>query len=71
MHYILCIANNWVGSIGRFRLIVDRKTPENLVGLCRPGKLRKISPTWFESIARDFTPHDDLAVPFITDLPRD
>lgn len=62
--YILTTANNWKGPIGRFRLVLDKLRPETLVSLCATG-LRKISPTQFEMVKKDFVPQKDLAVLFV------
>jgi len=67
LRYVLTTANNWRGPIGRFRLTVDKGTPEALVSLCLDG-LRKTSPTTFAWEATGFVPEDDLAVLFLAPL---
>lgn len=59
--YVLTTGANWAKPIGSFRLIVDKGAPKNLVSFCASG-VRKIAPTQFEVVYRDFTPKDDLHV---------
>lgn len=59
--YILTTANNWFGPIKKFRLVVDKGTPDSLVSFCGTG-VRKISPTQFEMTATDFIPEKDLEI---------
>lgn len=61
LEYVLVTAANWNGPIGRFRLVVDKEAPENLVSFCANG-VRKINPTQFEFTASQFTPTSNLAV---------
>lgn len=69
LRYVLTTANNWRGPIGRFRLTVDKGTPEALVSLCLDG-LRKTSPKTFVWEATGYVPGDDLAVLFLAPLPE-
>lgn len=59
--YVLKTARFWNGPIGKFRLVVDKEKPENLVAFC-PASARKISPTQFEWSAGNFVPDRDLDV---------
>ena len=60
--YILTTGGNWGGgSIGRFRLVVDKGSPDNLVSFCGDG-VKKIGPTTFEMVAEDFWPDRELEV---------
>nr|WP_321463112.1 DUF4424 family protein [uncultured Cohaesibacter sp.] len=59
VRYILKTANNWLGPIGDFRLVIDKEKPENLVTLCING-IRKIAPTQFEFRARNYVPDQDI-----------
>lgn len=59
--YVLTTGANWAAPIGRFRLIVDKGAPENLVSFCGDG-VRKISPTRFEVVKANWRPTRDLAV---------
>jgi hypothetical protein len=59
--YILTTGSNWRSPIGTFRLVVDKGKPGNLVSFCANG-VKKISPTQFEVIHRDWRPTGDLYV---------
>ena len=61
LEYVLKTGANWAGSIKRFRLVVDKGAPENLVSFCMKN-VRKISETRFESVQRDFWPDRDLEI---------
>ncbi|HEX8621250.1 MAG TPA: DUF4424 domain-containing protein [Allosphingosinicella sp.] len=59
--YVLTTGGNWRSPIGRFRLVVDKGAPENLVSFCGEG-VRKISPTRFAAEKRNWRPDRDLKV---------
>lgn len=59
--YILTTANNWASSIGKFRLVIDKGSPDALVSFCGDG-VKKISPTQFEMTATDYTPDRELEI---------
>ena len=59
--YVLTTGANWAKPIGSFRLVVDKGAPKNLVSFCASG-VKKIAPTKFEVVYRDFTPKKDLHV---------
>lgn len=59
--YVLTTGGNWAGTIGRFRLTIDKGAPENLVSFCGTG-VRKVGPTTFEMVAEDFYPMRDIEV---------
>lgn len=59
--YILTTAANWSGAISKFRLVIDKGAPGNLVSFCGEGA-KKISATQFEVDAQDFYPQKDLAI---------
>ena len=63
--YVLKTARYWNGPIGKFRLVVEKEKPDNLVAFC-PLQSRKISPTQFEWTATDFVPERDIEVVFFT-----
>lgn len=68
--YILTTGGNWAtGSIGRFKLTVDKGYQNSLVSFCGKG-VKKTGPTTFEMTARDFYPEQDLDILFL-DRPRD
>lgn len=59
--YVLSSGANWKGPIEKFRLVVDKGKPENLVSFCGTD-VRKISSTQFEMKKNDFEPSEDLRV---------
>ncbi len=59
--YILTTGANWAGPIRKFRLVVDKGSPSNLVSFCADG-VRKIAPTRFEVKAANFVPKTDLSI---------
>ncbi|UXM95044.1 DUF4424 domain-containing protein [Bartonella sp. HY329] len=65
--YILKTGGNWAGgTIGDFRLVVDKGAPDALVTFC--GKnVKKISPTQFEMKAKNYKPKNDLYIFIIKD----
>ncbi len=63
LSYVITSGADWAGPIGTFRLVVD-KGDATLVSFCGDG-VRKIGPTTFEMIAKDYTPKRDIDVLFI------
>ena len=63
LSYVIRSGANWAGPIGTFRLVVD-KGDTTLVSFCGDG-VRKIGPTTFEMIAKDYMPRRDIDVLFI------
>jgi Domain of unknown function (DUF4424) len=63
--YVLVTGANWAGPIKKFRLVIDKGSPDNLVSFCGRN-VRKIGPTQFEMSASNFTPTSDLRVLFLT-----
>ena len=61
LSYVLHTGANWAGTIGRFRLIVDKGSPDNLVSFCGTG-VTKTGPTTFELTYENFEPRGDLDV---------
>ncbi|MEA3054056.1 MAG: hypothetical protein QOG72_2959 [Sphingomonadales bacterium] len=59
--YVLTTGANWRAPIGTFRLVVDKGAAENLVSFCGEG-VRKVSPTRFEMVRRNWRPDRDLEV---------
>lgn len=59
--YILTTAGNWARPIGTFRLTVDKGKAKNLVSFCGEG-VRKVGPTRFEMVKRNWRPTRDLHV---------
>ncbi|MCV3208987.1 DUF4424 domain-containing protein [Mesorhizobium sp. YC-39] len=60
--YILTTGGNWAsGSIGKFKLTIDKGDPKNLVSFCGDN-VRKVGPTTFEMTADDFYPEHDIDI---------
>lgn len=60
--YILTTGGNWGGNgIEKFRLVVDKGDPKNLVSFCGDG-VKKIGPTTFEMVKQDFWPEQELDI---------
>lgn len=58
--YILKTGNNWKGPIGRFRLVLDKLKPGNVLSLCWDGPLAKTGATTFETTRENFAPPSDI-----------
>lgn len=70
LSYILTTGGNWAtGSIGRFKLTIDKGRPDSLVSFCGTG-VRKTGPTTFEMTAEDFFPERDIDI-LLLDRPDD
>ncbi|MGN6303677.1 MAG: DUF4424 domain-containing protein [Mesorhizobium sp.] len=68
--YILTTGGNWAGgTIGKFKLTVDKGYPASLVSFCGKG-VKKTGPTTFEMTAQDFDPERDIDILFL-DRPQD
>jgi Domain of unknown function (DUF4424) len=63
LSYVITSGANWAGPIGTFRLVID-KGDTTLVSFCGDN-VKKIGPTTFEMIAKDYTPRRDIDVLFI------
>jgi hypothetical protein len=61
LSYILTTGANWSGGIGKFKLVVDKGAPENLVSFCANG-VKKTGPTTFEVNATNYFPTEDLSI---------
>lgn len=60
--YILTTGGNWAsGSIGKFKLTIDKGNPKALVSFCG-NNVRKVGPTSFEMTADDFYPERDIDI---------
>ncbi|ADZ72288.1 DUF4424 domain-containing protein [Polymorphum gilvum] len=63
--YVLKTGGNWAGgTIGTFRLTVDKGSTKNFVSFCA-DTVRKVGPTTFEATQTDFYPERDLEVLFL------
>ncbi|MEC9344243.1 MAG: DUF4424 domain-containing protein [Pseudomonadota bacterium] len=62
LDYVLTSGGNWAnGTIGRFRLVIDKGRPDNLVSFCGENVV-KTGPTTFEMIAENHYPARDIKV---------
>lgn len=60
--YILTTGGNWAtGSIGKFKLTVDKGDAQSLVSFCGDG-VRKVGPTTFEMTAENYVPERDINI---------
>jgi hypothetical protein len=64
LKYVLTTAGNWLGPIGKFRLTVEKPSPDALVSLCATG-IKRTSPTTFELAADNYSPQEDLNLLFV------
>lgn len=64
LKYVLTTAGNWLGPIKKFRLTVEKPSPEALVSLCARG-LKRTSPTTFELLLDDYSPQEDINLLFV------
>ncbi len=61
LDYRLSPGANWKGPIKKFRLVVDKGEPANMVSFCMDD-VQKISPTQFEVTKTNFEPEKDLSI---------
>ncbi|KAA0121619.1 DUF4424 domain-containing protein [Methylobacterium sp. P1-11] len=61
LSYIITSGANWAGTIGEFRLTVDKGDPVTLVSFCGSG-VRKTGPTTFEMVVKDYVPRHNIDV---------
>jgi hypothetical protein len=62
LQYVLTTGGNWaLGTIGDFRLTIDKGDAKNLVSFCGEN-VRKTGPTTFEMTAKDYYPYQDLNI---------
>ena len=60
--YILTTGGNWAtGTIGKFKLTVDKGNAKNLVSFCGDN-VRKVGPTTFEMTADNFYPERNIDI---------
>ena len=62
--YVLKTGANWGGTIGKFKLTIDKGDPKNFISFCGEG-VKKTGPTTFVMEKTDFYPEKDLDVLFI------
>lgn len=58
---MLRTANSWAGPIGRFRLILDRGSPVNLLATCA-GEMHQVDMNTFVIEKTAFSPDKDLSI---------
>lgn len=51
--------------VGRFTLTLDKAAPTDLLSLCIPGELKKVSPTHFVAEREHFTPPEAIRILFL------
>jgi hypothetical protein len=62
LDYVLTTGGNWaLGTIGDFKLTVDKGEEANLVSFCGEN-VKKTGPTSFEMTAKDYYPYQDLKI---------
>lgn len=64
LSYILTTGANWAKPIQNFKLTIERD-PHELMSLCWKGKIKKISPTQFQIVEKNFKPEQDLDIMFL------
>jgi Domain of unknown function (DUF4424) len=64
VNYILATAGTWAGPIGKFKLTVEKPSPDWTVAFCRDG-VKATSPTTLEWTAENYRPGDDLDILFL------
>ncbi|KQZ81459.1 hypothetical protein ASD64_10500 [Mesorhizobium sp. Root157] len=63
--YVLTTGGNWaLGSIGTFRLTIDKGDAKSIVSFCGTG-VKKVGPTTFQMEAKDFYPERDIEILFL------
>ena len=62
--YILKTGANWAKPIQNFKLTIERDSNE-LVSFCWEGDVKKISPTQFQMVEKNFVPKQDLEIIFV------
>ncbi|GAA0471542.1 DUF4424 domain-containing protein [Parasphingorhabdus litoris] len=64
LDYRLLPGANWQGPIKKFRLVVEKPSPSDLISFCMDD-VRKISPIQYEVVKRNFEPKQDLKLLFV------
>ncbi|SFM25682.1 protein of unknown function [Methylobacterium pseudosasicola] len=62
--YGITSGGNGAGPIGTFRLVVDKGDPATQVAFCA-ANLKKIGPTTFETVVKDYVPKRDIDILFL------
>lgn len=62
LDYVLTTGGNWaLGTIGDFKLTVDKGQKDNIVSFCGEG-VKKTGDTIFEMTAKDYYPYKDIKI---------
>ena len=62
LSYILKTGGNWaLGTIGKFKLTIDKGSPRNLVSFCGEG-VEKTGPTTFQMTVDDYYPNRNIDI---------
>lgn len=64
VEYILGTGRNWKGPIKKFKLLINKQSPLDVVSLCFPGRAKKTSPTTLEFEQENYVPQDKLILNF-------
>jgi hypothetical protein len=64
LKYVLTTARNWMGPIQKFRLTVEKSSPDALVSLCATG-IRRETPTSYALTLENYSPAEDMKVLFV------
>lgn len=64
LKYILTTANSWKDGIRDFKLRIHAKAKDEIVGLCFPAEVKKVSATTYEAHVENFKPTAELSVYF-------
>jgi hypothetical protein len=64
LKYILTTANSWRDGIRDFKLKIHTKSKHEIVGLCFPAEVKRVSDTLYEAHVINFKPSSELSVYF-------
>lgn len=64
VEYILTTANSWKDGIRDFKLRIHTKSKNEIVALCFPSKIAKVSDLLYESNLQNFEPKSELSIYF-------
>jgi hypothetical protein len=62
--YILTTANSWRDGIRDFKLNIHTKSKHEMVGLCFPAEVKRVSDTLYEAHVVNFKPSSEISVYF-------
>lgn len=64
VEYVLTTANTWKDGIRDFKLRIHTKSKDEIVALCFPSKIHRVSDLLYEARVRNFKPKEELSVYF-------